>query len=289
MGEIQDFHCTYDNFAGISQDVTKGLGLSFPDAYFHAGTMARLSLAMKEYSGAAFCELPFCHTVEAEALGGMINYGDERFGPRAGGYRYTDVEELLELPEIDFSSGRIREVLGACRILREQGEHVVLEVSGPFTILNSLIDAGVVFRGLRRKPEIMRRIFEKLGGGILQFMEEAKRCQVDLISYADSSGGVNILGPKLAAQIAEEFTWGFLKRAEALTDDRLMILLCPKTALALTGIGKAVFEAVRLPGPVRYGEACIQMIGKTAFAGQMCMKNVNYILDDGVFQRVILR
>ena len=63
MGEIKDFNCTYDNSAGISGAVTEGLGLTFPDAYLHADTMAKLSKALKEYDGAGFCELPFCHTV----------------------------------------------------------------------------------------------------------------------------------------------------------------------------------------------------------------------------------
>ena len=69
MGEIKDFHCTYDNSAGINGDVTTGLGLTFPDAYLRHETMARLSKALKAHDKAVFCELPFCHTVEAEALG----------------------------------------------------------------------------------------------------------------------------------------------------------------------------------------------------------------------------
>ena len=72
MGEMKEFQCTYDNSAGISGEVTEGLNLTFPDAYLHRDTMAVLSKALKEYDNAAFCELPFCHTVEAEAMGGII-------------------------------------------------------------------------------------------------------------------------------------------------------------------------------------------------------------------------
>ena len=151
MGEIKDFNCTYDNSAGINGEVTEGLGLTFPDAYLHADTMAKLSRALKEHDGAAFCELPFCHTVEAEAMGGLVNYGNDK------------------------------------RMLREQGEHVVLQVSGPFTILNVLIDARYVFKAMRKQPEVMKEVFWKLGNEVLRFMEEAKKYGVDLISYADSS------------------------------------------------------------------------------------------------------
>lgn len=262
MAEMKDFQCTYDNSAGISGEVTEGLKLTFPDAYLHHETMAALSKALKAHDKAAFCELPFCHTVEAEAMGGIINYGNEAAGPRAKEYICTTPEELLELPEIDLSAGRIHEVLLACKELREEGEHVVLQVSGPFTILNVLIDAKYVFKAMRKKPELMKEVFWKLGNEILKFMEEAKRYGVELISYADSSGGLNILGPKMAEQVVEDFTYEFLKKAEALTDDKTMILLCPKTTFALLGTGKARFRDHKLSGAMVYGEGCIEMIGK---------------------------
>ena len=64
---IQDFKCTYGNSAGIREAVTNRTNLTFPDAYKHAETMAELAQVLKECDKAPFCELPFCHTVEAEA------------------------------------------------------------------------------------------------------------------------------------------------------------------------------------------------------------------------------
>lgn len=288
MGEIKDFECTYDNSAGISSEVTGGLGLEFPDAYMHQETMSRLSKALKEHDGASFYELPFCHTVEAEALGGIINYGNDKTGPRAKEYICNSLEELLKLPEIDFSQGRIHEVLLACKALREQGEHVVLQVSGPFTILNVLIDARYVFKGMRKKPELMKEVFWKLGIEILKFMKEAQAYGADMISYADSSGGVNILGPKMAGQVVEDFTYEFLKKARAALGKETLLLLCPKTTFALLGTGKAVLSDVSLTGPMEYGKACAEVIGKVDFVGQMCIKNVHYILENGKIKEVKL-
>ena len=69
MGDIKDFKCTYDNSAGIRSEITEGLGLTFPDAYMHCDTMVTLAKAMRQADGALICELPFCHTVEAVAMG----------------------------------------------------------------------------------------------------------------------------------------------------------------------------------------------------------------------------
>ncbi|MEF9839985.1 MAG: uroporphyrinogen decarboxylase family protein [Lachnospiraceae bacterium] len=288
MGEMRDFKCTYGNSAGINEEVTKGLGLQFPDVHMHCDTMVQLSKALKKHDGASFCLLPFCHTVEAEALGGSINYGNDITGPRAKDYICSTVEEVLELPEIDLTKGRIHEVLLACQELRQQGEHVILEVSGPFTILNVLIDATYVFKGMRKKPEVMKKVFWKLGTEILKFIEEAKKYGVDMISYADSSGGLNILGPKMSEQVVEEFTYDFLIKVEEKVDNQMLVLLCPKTTYALIGTEKAVFKERQLSQPMSYGEGCIEMIGKARFAGQMCINNVGYQLKNGKFKEVKL-
>lgn len=289
MADIKDFKCTYDNSVGVNEEVTKKLNLAFPEAYLHWNTMAQIAEALKETDGTAFCSLPFCHTVEAEAMGGIVNYGNEKTGPRAKEYICTKPEELLELNNIDFARGRIHEVLLACQHLRKKGENVVLEVAGPFTILNVLIDARYVFKGLRKQPEIMKEVFWKIGKELLKYMEEAQKYGVNMISYADSSGGLNILGPKMAEQVVLDFTYDFIKKVEEIIQDDVILLLCPKTTFALLGTGKAEFADVRLSEPMRYGEACTWMIGKEKIAGQMCIKNVNYTLDNRIFKAVRLK
>ncbi len=289
MADIKDFHCTYDNLSGIPEEVVRQGTFSFPEAYLHTDMMAELAWALKTHEKTAFCELPFCHTVEAEAMGGNVNYGDSKAGPRGKDYICTDVEELLALPEIDFSKGRIHEVLTACRKLREQGEHVVLQVSGPLTVLNVLIDPRQVYKAMRKTPDLMKQIFWKVGEELVRFMETAKEYDVELFSYADSSGGVNILGPKMAEQVVNDFTYRFLKKVETVIDEHMMIHLCPKTVFALLGTQKAEFSNVKLSRAMRYDEACVEMIGKVKFAGQMCIKNVNYRLEDGMFKSVVLK
>ena len=289
MSDIKDFKCTYDNSVGINEEVTSKLNLEFPDAYMHSDTMVILAKALKEVDNASFCELPFCHTVEAEAMGGIINYGNEKIGPRAKEYICTNVEEILELKDMDFSKGRIHELLLACQTLRQEGENVVLEVAGPFTVLNVLIDAKYVFKTLRKQPELMKKVFWKIGNELLKYIAEAQKYGVNMISYADSSGGVNILGPKLAEQVVNDFTYEFLTKLSDIITDETIVLLCPKTTFALLGTEKAEFVDVKLPSPMRYGEACSWIIGKEKFLGQMCIKNINYTLENGICKVVRLK
>ena len=252
MSSIKDFKCTYDNGVLDHSEIVKELGFTFPDVYLHADMMAALSKGQKEKQGSPICVLPFCHTVEAEAMGGIITLGNEVAGPRAKEYLCTSYKELGDIEEIDFTKGRMQEVLKACQILHEQGEHVMLEVSGPITILNVLIDIKHIFKGMRKEPEFMKSVFQKVGTQILRYIEEAKKYGVDFISYADSAGGVNILGPKMAEQMVEDFTYDFLKEAQECSDEHTLLMLCPKTTFALLGTEKAELSDIGVSNEITW-------------------------------------
>lgn len=288
MSKIIDFKCTYDNSVGINKEVTQKLDLQFPEAYKHWDSMVTLAEELKKYDNSNFCGLPFCHTVEGEAMGGIINLGDENVGPRAKDYICTTAEELLNLPEIDYTKGRISEVLKACKYLRDKGENVLLYISGPFTIMNVLIDPRHIFKIFRKDPDTMKAIFDKFQKELLRFVEEAKKVGVNMISYADSSGGLNILGPKFAEQAVEMFTYPLLKKMEEMIDDETIILLCPKTTFALLGTDKATWKDINLGEPVKYSEACVKVMGQAKFVGQMCIKDKEFKLENGIIKTIEL-
>lgn len=81
MARIADFRCTYDNASGFGAWAAEDYGIKFPDAYTEHEMMVKLALAVKKHNGAAVCLLPFCHTLEAEALGEIIRLGDGVTGP----------------------------------------------------------------------------------------------------------------------------------------------------------------------------------------------------------------
>lgn len=290
MGKIIDFPCSYGNSSGVRPEVTEGLGLTFPDAYLHSETMVKLARSLKEKDNAVHCDLSFCHTLEAEAMGGDINLGNDRQGPRCGGYVCSSVEQLLELPDIDFSKGRIAETLEAARTLCEQGEYPNMELCGPFTIMANLIDLKYVFKACRRQPEIMKEVYWKFGRQTLKFIKEAEAHGMKLISYADPTGALNILGPKVLESYTNEFTADFIRQAVEETREDTMILLCPKTTYALIGTDNAEFVEHQLPEKkMRYADACISMVGQVKLSGQNCIKNVGFNITNGIFMEVKLK
>lgn len=256
---------------------------------------------------AAGCEHHMCHfweTLELQEGKIPVLHGTK---VAVGTVMILKMTEFLRENRPDFDAARekakaydqaaweakINEVYGASAssiiaLEHESQKNVALMISGPFTIFNVLIDPKYVFKAMRKQPELMRDIFQKIERELLTYIKIAVEYGVDMISYADSSGGVNILGPKMAEQVVMDFTYDFLKKAIELLDGKAMLLLCPKTTLALIGTEKAGYVDHELPEVMRYGEACISLIGQVPVAGQMCIKNIDYQLENKKFREIRL-
>ena len=287
--KIRDFICDYSNSVGVSREVTEPLGLDFPDAYKHRDTMAVLSKAVKEHDGAGFCMLPFCRTVEMEAVGGNVNYGDANTMPRSAEPICTSPEDFMALPDIDFSTGRIREVLEACRMLAAEGEHVCLEIVGPWTQMQSLMESRHVFKMQRKQPEATLEVMNKIGDQLLRYVDEAQECGVEIITYADSAGTLEILSPKIMEQATREFTHPFLKKLVEHISDNTVLQLCPKFTYALIDTGLAEEKIYDLGEKVDFLEAILQLRGTIKIAGQACIQNIGVSIANGKVRELVLK
>lgn len=289
MDEIRAYKCTYSNSVGISAEVTSGLGLEFPDAYMHSETMQVLSKAIKDHDNAPFCLLPFCRTIEAEAMGAVLNYGDANTGPRAKDPVCETCDDVLALPEIDVTKGRMAEVLDACRSLKSQGETVCLEVTGPFTILQALMEPRKVFKAYRKDLDGMVRVMDRMASDLLKYIGAAKDAGVDVIIFSDSAGAPELLGPKFAAQAVEDFYHPFLKNVSELMDENCIFLLCPKFTYAVIDTGFGEMKDHELEPGIDFLEAMLQMKGKAKIGGQVCIKNIGVKLANGKFREIVLK
>lgn len=286
MGKIMDYHCGYDSAAGLGQWSEQEPGLQFPQAYCRREQMVLLAQTIRKAEGRAFCLLPFCHTLEAEAYGAVIDLGTGLTGPRARGYAFSSVNQLLELPPLNRASPRLEETLAACRLLKQQGEPLLFQISGPMTILSSLLPSELLFRGLMKETGAVLELFQRIGQDCLWILKAAEEAGADLLSYADPMAAVSLLGPRLTQQLSREFTAPFLKQADAVLKKESLLLLCPKTALALVGSELAQWKERPLPQGLTYGEGALSLKGSVRFGGQSCIKKIQ---QTETFRELILK
>ena len=271
MAKLIDFKCRYADYQGISKTEAEAMGLSLPDAYLHGETIAKL------IGGNGV--LPFDPVLEAENLGASVKLDDSSLGPRKGADVVTKIEQLAELPVLDPDRGRLAETLKAVRLINNAGGSATIEMHGPITIINGLTDIMKILVGWRKHGDIMDSFFENLIKGLTAYALAARDAGCQIIYYTDSSGSLNILGPKYAKQITENFTVPLLKRLDEQLDSGCVIHLCPKTSFLLAGFEKAQWKTLALDEKMPYQQACQAACGKVRFLGQRCRKDTNIQVD----------
>ncbi|SHI94584.1 uroporphyrinogen decarboxylase family protein [Desulfosporosinus lacus] len=282
MIAFTDFKCPQGSDAsGFTEEVVKKVGLPFPEAYTYGEGIAKIACTVREAEGGALSMVPFCHTVEAENYGGNIKLGTAKIGPRCEAPVYRDEEDLLGLTDLDFEKGRLKETLAAVKILKASRETVGIQICGPMTTLNNLMDVGKLFKIWRKKPEVLETVVEKMRLQLLRYIEKSLEAGVDFIAFEDPVGGLNILGPKYFEQQGHHFSKPFIEESLKLIGGRVVMHLCPKASLQLVALGMAEWESYTLPKPMSYAQACLELRGKVKLVGNACIHNRNLVLKDG--------
>lgn len=95
--------------------------------------------------------------------------------------------------------------------------------------------------------------------------------------------------PEMSEQgITDVFTAPFLRKAEHILGQEMVMILCPKTACALEDTGSAVREEIALPEEMTYQKACIYAAGKARFPAQMCINGGGSVLKSKTLQVIRL-
>ena len=207
---------------GMMNMITTGLmelaGTSLPEAHSDAILMARL--AKSAYTSGCFDNVgvPFCMTVEAEAMGAKVRMGTDAIEPHVSGYVIDTTSDWDKLEKIDHTKGRSGVVLDAIKILKSEfdGVPVIGNLTGPVSTASSLIEPTVFYKEMRKKNADTHNLMEFVTDQLIAFGLAQIEAGADIIAISDPSGTGEILGPKYF----EEFTVKYLNRLIAPLKER---------------------------------------------------------------------
>lgn len=283
------FKCNQNDNENIPMEIIDNTHLKFPDLHTNSKDIAYVSQNLKLYKNDRICKVPFCTTVEAEAMGANIKLGDEKNCPRISNYAYKDINELLDIEDISLERGRIKEVLDSISILKNKGEIVVLNVCGPFTILSLLIDSKYIYKSLRKDKSTVENILNKIENNIVKYVKKAIENKVDIISYSDPMSSIEIVGPKVYKEIVGNTTIRTLEKLDNSIDSSV-IHLCGKVSTSLQSYKNLEVEEISYNLDLRYGEAIYNLLEtknkNNIFIGHNCMKKTPYILEESIIYKI---
>jgi [methyl-Co(III) methanol-specific corrinoid protein]:coenzyme M methyltransferase len=186
-------------------DVMRGTGHELPAAHFSDELMADLAEAVHDGTGFENFGIPFCMTVEAEALGSEIDIGGLACEPKIKKEAFASAAEV-KYPEIKVAlrSARISTTAQAAyRLSKRRPEVPVIgNLTGPISSVASTIEPMAFLKGLRRDRENSHRVLAT----VTEFLEGYAAILVEggakAISIADPTATGEILGPKMFEEYA---------------------------------------------------------------------------------------
>lgn len=104
----------------ITTDLMDEANVSWPEAHLNARMMADLAEANYEKGCFENVGVPFCMTIEAEAMGAQVTMGSKIYEPHVTGYAINSVTEWETITPMSMEEGRAKVVLDAIRILKSR-------------------------------------------------------------------------------------------------------------------------------------------------------------------------
>ena len=183
----------------VCREVGQNSAPVWRDAHTRPAIMAKVAVDLQEASGFENLGVPFCMTVETEALGGKIDYGDYATEPRVTGYVLNAPGELNRLVfKGTHTGGRMPVVLEAISILKQQKKDlpIVGNLTGPVSLATSLMDPNVFLRLMVKDKPFVRELMRFCTEVIAAFGEAQVRAGADVISIGDPTASGEIVGPQ---------------------------------------------------------------------------------------------
>ena len=193
---------------GMMNMVTKALqdvcGVYLPEAHTDARMMADLAKAIYDNDCFENYGVPFCMTVEAEALGATCTMGTQLFEPHVTGYAIDTVEDYKKLSPMDLNAGRAKVTLDAIRLLRAETKDVPIigNIVGPVSVASSVCEPTRYYKQLRQKRELAHEYMQFVTDDLIRFALAMVEAGADVIALSDPSGTGEILGPKFFDEYA---------------------------------------------------------------------------------------
>lgn len=184
---------------GVIVEVMKPSGYSWPKAHIDSRFMTGLALATREKTGMENVGVPFCMTVEAEAMGSQVDLGSEQIEPHIKEYSGIDWGGVgvKRSPGNDLSR-RMSVVLEALTKLKSTMVDVPVmgNVVGPMSIAASVADPLKVLRMVQLDPEGLDRLLDISVDYSISFARNQVEHGADIIVIGDPTATGEILGAK---------------------------------------------------------------------------------------------
>ncbi len=266
----------------VTTDVMRQVGSLWPEAHQNPQAIAKLALGVHNLTGIENLGVPFCMTVEAEAMGAKISLGSMETEPRVVGYPLSMLQDWSSLPEIKPGTGRISMVAEAVNILAANNPElpVIVNLTGPISLATSLIEPMIFFKAMGKQPEMVHEFLSFITDNLIIFGRSLLQAGAQIITVADPSGTGEILGPRRFAEFALPYINRILNSLQG-DYEASMVHICGRLHSIFTEINQLETGAISIDSATSVTKL------KAALDDKIIVGNVStYLLQNGQPERV---
>ncbi|MGB9201273.1 methylcobamide:CoM methyltransferase MtaA [Methanobacterium sp.] len=169
----------------------------WPEAHINADMMAILGSSLHELAGLECARIPFCLTVEAEAMGCTVDLGNIERTPQITETPFRTASDI-EVPTDFLNKGRIPVVLEAIKRLKEDyGDTlpIIVGITGPFTLTGHLLGVENMLRDMKMRPGDIENAIDNSLDACMDYAEAISQAEPDIICVAEPTAAPELIDP----------------------------------------------------------------------------------------------
>jgi len=264
-------------------EIVQSSEATLPPAHFDGELMAELVGMVQRRTGFENYGLPFCMTIEAEALGSSIDPGSELCEPKVTKEKFASVADFIPGNiSVTCDHSRVAVVIAAVRRLaaRQSGIPIVVSLTGPISTSASLVDPMTFLKELRKNPEDAHRVVAYVTEFLKEFAARALAAGADVVAIGDPTATGEILGPKAFEEYAVRYISELTDHIRA-HGGRSIIHICGDMSSSRKFLAKITADAVSVDAKVNLVKL------KEEFPGLVTMGNLStYLLQWGPAEKI---
>lgn len=182
-------------------------GAEWPEAHMKAEPMAKLALGAATVLGFDAVRVPYCQTMESEALGCTVKYAGREGVPRIDVHAFH-VGDTPTLPDDFLSQGRLPELLEAIRIMKsEVGDDVAVmgNIVGPFSIVANMVGITNALKASFKKADQLVPLLEVAEQAGTMLGKALVDAGADIIVIEDMMASIDVISPPIYEQLCQPY------------------------------------------------------------------------------------
>lgn len=262
--------------SGCSQTVTvecmEAIGVYWPEAHKDPEKMAKLSASVYELTGLEVAGVPYCLTVEAEALGCKIKWGEKKDDiPQVLQTPYKTPNEV-KIPDNFLDLERVPVVLRAISLLKDMvGDTlpVAAGLTGPLSLAGHLYGIENLLRGVIRTPENVQGFIEVASEVGSIFGKALFEAGAYTVTIADPTTSCDLISPKTF----KEFVKPAIQKIVKVIGRPTFLHICGNATPILGEMADTGVNAISVDEKVNISQAKALLGNKVKIAGNISTAN----------------